>query len=250
MAWSTRELARLAGTTVNTIRHYHRLGLLEVPEREENGYKQYEARHLVRLLRIRRLVSLGVPLSQVEELTASDDTTPEMLRAIDAELAESIERFEKARADIAAILREKAPPDIPAGFEPVASRLSDADRSIIHVYTRLYDESALADVREMVDADTDALGDALNALADDADDDTRQRVAGQLAPVIAQYLTDYPWLRDPASHATSSARVTEQTFITAMTELYNSAQRDVLARASMLAHGLLREAEDAAEDGP
>jgi len=29
MAWSTRELARLAGTTVNTIRHYHRLGLLD-----------------------------------------------------------------------------------------------------------------------------------------------------------------------------------------------------------------------------
>ena len=31
MAWSTRELAELAGTTVNTIRHYHALGLLERP---------------------------------------------------------------------------------------------------------------------------------------------------------------------------------------------------------------------------
>lgn len=27
MAWSTRELAELAGTTMNTIRQYHRLGL-------------------------------------------------------------------------------------------------------------------------------------------------------------------------------------------------------------------------------
>jgi DNA-binding transcriptional MerR regulator len=33
MAWSTRELAELASTTVNTIRHYHRLGLLAEPER-------------------------------------------------------------------------------------------------------------------------------------------------------------------------------------------------------------------------
>ena len=41
MAWSTRELAGLAGTTVNTIRHYHRLGLLDEPERRYNGYKQY-----------------------------------------------------------------------------------------------------------------------------------------------------------------------------------------------------------------
>ena len=69
MAWSTRELANLVGTTVNTIRHYHRLGLLDVPEREYNGYKQYEVRHLVRLLRIRRLVSLGVPLSQIGEVS-------------------------------------------------------------------------------------------------------------------------------------------------------------------------------------
>ena len=27
MGWSTSELARLTGTTVNTIRHYHKLGL-------------------------------------------------------------------------------------------------------------------------------------------------------------------------------------------------------------------------------
>jgi DNA-binding transcriptional MerR regulator len=33
MAWSTRELAELAGTTVNTIRHYHRGGPLAAPGR-------------------------------------------------------------------------------------------------------------------------------------------------------------------------------------------------------------------------
>lgn len=40
MAWSTQQLADLAGTTVNTVRHYHRLGLLDEPERQGNGYKQ------------------------------------------------------------------------------------------------------------------------------------------------------------------------------------------------------------------
>jgi hypothetical protein len=44
VAWSTSELAKLAGTTVNTIRHYHRSGVLEEPDRRRNGYKQYECR--------------------------------------------------------------------------------------------------------------------------------------------------------------------------------------------------------------
>ncbi|HEX7352130.1 MerR family transcriptional regulator [Brachybacterium sp.] len=38
MAWSTSELARLAQTTTSTIRHYHRLELLELPQRRPNGY--------------------------------------------------------------------------------------------------------------------------------------------------------------------------------------------------------------------
>lgn len=71
MPWSTRQLAELADTTVNTLRHYHRLGLLDEPERRYNGYKQYEVRHLVSLLRIRRLAELGVPLSQIASAPAA-----------------------------------------------------------------------------------------------------------------------------------------------------------------------------------
>ena len=39
--------------------------LLEEPERRANGYKQYGVSHLVRLLRIKRLVDLGFSLSQI-----------------------------------------------------------------------------------------------------------------------------------------------------------------------------------------
>ncbi|WP_328818295.1 helix-turn-helix domain-containing protein [Nonomuraea cypriaca] len=87
MAWSTRELAELAGTTVNTIRHYHRLGLLDEPERRYNGYKQYGVQDLVRLLRLRRLVELGMPLAQIGEVGAGGDSTPDALRQLDTELA-------------------------------------------------------------------------------------------------------------------------------------------------------------------
>ncbi|MFC3997283.1 MerR family transcriptional regulator [Nocardiopsis sediminis] len=248
MAWSTRALAELAGTTVNTIRHYHRLGLLDEPERRFNGYKQYGVPELVRLLRIRRLVELGVPLSQIGEAGADGAGTPDMLRALDAELAASIERQQRARADIAAILSDSASADGPAGFEPFASRLSEADSSMIHIYTQLYDEEALSDVRRMIEADTDTIGDDINALPADADEETRQRLAERLASSIAQNLIDYPWLSDPAAHLAKSEHVTQQTFIEAVTELYNPAQVDVLGRAGSLAHERLRAAREAGDD--
>lgn len=244
MAWSTRELADLAGTTVNTIRHYHRLGLLDEPERRYNGYKQYGIRHLVRLLRIRRLAQLGVPLSQVGPVGAGDENAPDALRAVDAKLAENIERLQQARADIAAILRDDAPADAPAGFASVAAHLSEADSSIIHIYTRLYDDDALADLRRMVevDAESGAVGDEVSALPADADEATRQRLAERLAPTLVQNLIDYPWLTDPARRSSRGARATQQTFVEAVAELYNPAQIDVLARAGLLAQERLQQA--------
>ncbi|WP_370656684.1 MerR family transcriptional regulator [Streptomyces sp. NBS 14/10] len=125
--------SQLADTTVNTIRHYHRLGPLDESERRHNGYKQYEVRHLVSLLRIRCLAELGVPLARIGDVSADTDSTPGVLRNLDAELQRRIERLEKARTDIAAILRARAPADVPAGFESVAARLSEADSSMIHI---------------------------------------------------------------------------------------------------------------------
>jgi len=237
----------MAGTTVNTIRYYHREGLLEMPEREDNGYKQYEVRHLVRLLRIRRLAQLGVPLAQIGTVTAGDDESPAALGEIDAELAAQIERLQKARADIAAILREHAPADIPAGFEAVASRLSESDTSIIHIYQQLYDEDAMADVRKMVEEDTDRVGAEVDSLRADADEAARQELAERLAPIIARDMRQYPWLSDPVGRLSKSPRVTEETFLEALVELYNPAQLDVLGRASMLARQQVGEADPGSE---
>jgi len=244
MAWSTRELADLAGTTVNTIRHYHRLGLLDEPDRRYNGYKQYGVPHLVRLLRIRRLAELGLPLARVGEAGAATASTPEVLQEVDAELAARIERLQQARDDIGAILRDDAPADAPAGFAPVASHLSEADQSIVHIYTQLWDETALADLRRMIEADVEGgdVGGEIATLPEDADEETRQQLAELIAPGIARNLVDYPWLNDPAQHLAKGERVTQQTFIAAVMELYNPAQRDVLSRAGILAHELAQEA--------
>jgi DNA-binding transcriptional MerR regulator len=240
VAWSTRELAELAGTTVNTIRHYHRLDLLEEPDRRYNGYKQYGVSHLVCLLRIRRLVELGVPLADIGVARISGDVPLEVLRQADAQLASEIARLSKARSDIAVILRDGAPADAPAGFESVAPRLSEADTSLIHIYTRLYDDDAMKDLQRMAENDTDPVNAEVDALPADADEATRKDVAERLAPVIAQNLTDYPWLSDPGAHLVKGENVTMQTFVDAVVALYNPAQIDVLTRASLLAHQRLQ----------
>ena len=235
MPWSTRELAELAGTTVNTVRHYHRVGLLDEPERRSNGYKLYGVGHLVSLLRIRRLADLGVPLSGIGDVSAGADRVPDVLRDLDAELRASIERLTKAREDIAAILREQSPAHTPAGFASVASRLSEADSSMIHIYTQLYDEEALADVQKMAAADTDDLSADIDQLPATADEETRQALAERLARTLVQNFIDYPWLTDPVAHLSKSALVTAETFAEAVKELYNPAQLDVLIRANTLA---------------
>lgn len=235
MAWSTRELAELAHTTVNTVRHYHRLGLLEEPDRRYNGYKQYGARHLVSLLRIRRLAALGVPLAQMQELGAGAPGTSEVLQEVDAELKKSIERLQEARAHIAAILSHRAPADVPAGFEAVASRLSENDTAVIHLMSRLYDEEELADVRRMTADESDDTGPDLDGLPADADEQTRQELAGRIAVVLARNLTEYPWMNNPAAARTASGHLTAEKVGEVLAELYNPAQLDVIMRAGILA---------------
>ncbi|SDD20073.1 helix-turn-helix domain-containing protein [Auraticoccus monumenti] len=234
--WSTREVAELAGTTVNTVRHYHRAGLLEEPERTSNGYKQYRARHLVRLLQIRRLRDLGVPLAQIETVgTAQGSDSSRALLAIDADLASSIERLQRARAEIRAILDGSTTTDVPAGFEDVADRLSDSDRSLVLVYSQLYDDSAMSDLKRMVASEPAGAGAELDALTPDADEPTRQRIAEALGLSIARHLSDFPWLLEPAEHLSRSPQETQETFLETLGELYNEAQLDVLVRAGALA---------------
>jgi DNA-binding transcriptional MerR regulator len=59
------ELAELAGTTTRAVRYYHSIGLLREPERDASGYRRYGPEHLIRLVRIRRLRTLDMPLEQI-----------------------------------------------------------------------------------------------------------------------------------------------------------------------------------------
>ena len=82
MAWSTNQLADLAGVTLRSIRHWHDVGLLPEPGRLSNGYKQYTARHLVLALRIARLTSLGFSLEHVAAMLDSEEQGQKSLHGL------------------------------------------------------------------------------------------------------------------------------------------------------------------------
>ena len=66
--WSIQEIARLAGTTSRTLRHYDDIGLLRPSRVAHNGYRHYDESALVRLQRILLLRERGLGLPQIAEV--------------------------------------------------------------------------------------------------------------------------------------------------------------------------------------
>ncbi|WP_291044481.1 MerR family transcriptional regulator [Herbiconiux sp.] len=63
--WSIQELARHAGVTSRTLRHYDAVGLVPPSRVGENGYRYYDAEALVRLQRVLLLRGLGLGLPAI-----------------------------------------------------------------------------------------------------------------------------------------------------------------------------------------
>jgi MerR family copper efflux transcriptional regulator len=67
------ELARLAGLSTDTLRHYERLGLLRTPPRTDGGYRDYPVHALERVRLIRRALSVGFSLAELKTILAMRD---------------------------------------------------------------------------------------------------------------------------------------------------------------------------------
>ena len=59
------ELARLAGVSPDTLRHYERKGLLPKARRSPNGYREYPAEACARVRLVRRAVAVGFTLDEL-----------------------------------------------------------------------------------------------------------------------------------------------------------------------------------------
>jgi DNA-binding transcriptional MerR regulator len=230
MTWSTREIAHLAGTTVSTVRHYHQENLLDEPDRGPNGYKHYEVRHLVQLLRVRRLAELGMPLEQIAAVDAAGTSSAPQLRVLAAQLTETIARLESTRDDLTRVIASAAPTDLPPGFGEVAENMSDADRAMLLIYARVLAPAEMTALREMLEAPRTLAQLAFADLPPDADDELRERLARELGEDLRRTHERHPWTLDPGAGGPFSREEIRMLFDRAIAELYNPAQRDVLAR--------------------
>jgi DNA-binding transcriptional MerR regulator len=96
------QLAAHVGVTVRAIRHYHRMGLLEEPERDVSGYRRYDAQAVVDLIKIKTLSDAGVPLSRVEQLLGADEAEfAAAITEIDVALKQRIRELNRHRRRIA-----------------------------------------------------------------------------------------------------------------------------------------------------
>lgn len=94
MAYRVEELAASGGVSVDTIRYYQSLGLLD-PPRREGRVAFYTDRHLVRLGRIRELAESGFTLRQIGELVDGSNGDVDPLLAALASQAPSGARMSR-----------------------------------------------------------------------------------------------------------------------------------------------------------
>jgi DNA-binding transcriptional MerR regulator len=104
--WSIQEIARAAGTTSRTLRHYGEVGLLPPSRVGSNGYRYYDQDALVRLQRILLLRDLGLGLPTIAEVLDGQGDTTAALRTHLALLEQERERLARRIESVRTTLRK------------------------------------------------------------------------------------------------------------------------------------------------
>jgi DNA-binding transcriptional MerR regulator len=105
-------VARLAGVSPDTIRHYERRGLLRRIGRTESGYRMYNDEDVRRVLLVRHALALGFHLRELQEILQCRDrgrlpcrqvreTATGRLAAIDQQIHQLKKLREQLRAVVA-----------------------------------------------------------------------------------------------------------------------------------------------------
>jgi DNA-binding transcriptional MerR regulator len=118
--WSVQEIARLAGTTRRTLRHYHAIGLVTPSRIGSNGYRYYNVDALVRLQRVLLLRQLGLGLPEIGRVLAGQRDDLAALRSHLDWLAQERERLGRQMASVESTITE-----LERGEKPMAEKMFD-----------------------------------------------------------------------------------------------------------------------------
>jgi DNA-binding transcriptional MerR regulator len=105
MEWSIQEIARLAGTTSRTLRHYDDVGLVKPSRVGHNRYRYYDAAALVRLQRVLLLRELGLGIPAIAEVLEGPRQDAEALRTHLEWLRQEKSRLDRQIASVEGTIR-------------------------------------------------------------------------------------------------------------------------------------------------
>ena len=95
-------MARLAGVSTDTLRHYERKGVLAKPRRNANGYRAYGPEAVERVRLVRRALAVGFTLDELARILKERETGRAPCRSVRelaaAKLAEVEERLGEMKA--------------------------------------------------------------------------------------------------------------------------------------------------------
>jgi DNA-binding transcriptional MerR regulator len=204
----SHELAALGGVTVRALRHYHQVGVLPEPQRGSNGYRDYTVHDLVRLLRVKRLAALGIPLERMPEMLDGEPAAQEdLLDSLDRDIDAEIERLRAQQSLIRLIRANQAAPDFPpqlarffalfGGDDPTTIGRVDREQAILLAH--LVGEAGTTQLAALYESIAETVGQAdierfvrefegLDASAGDAEiDELVERFAASMRPVLARF---------------------------------------------------------------
>jgi DNA-binding transcriptional MerR regulator len=120
MDWSIQEIARLAGTTSRTLRHYDETGLVPPSRIGANGYRYYDADALVRLQRVLLLRELGLGIPAIAEVLAGERDDRHALTLHLTWLREEQRRLDRQIASVETTIQT-----LKGGEKPMAENMFD-----------------------------------------------------------------------------------------------------------------------------
>jgi DNA-binding transcriptional MerR regulator len=224
--WSIQDIARLAGTTSRTLRHYDDVGLVKPSRIGGNGYRYYDADALVRLQRVLLLRELGLGIPAIGEVLDGQRDDTLALRTHLEWLAQEKERIGRQIASV-----ERTITELEGGGQPMAEDMFDG-----FDHTRYKDEVeerwgkdayAKSDSwwRSMSDEEKNAWKARAALLGSDWIEAAQRGVdpAGDEAQALAQ--RQFDWLRGiPGTPGGGAAGPTKEYF-TGLAEMYVADER-------------------------
>ncbi|WP_440981479.1 MerR family transcriptional regulator [Shinella sumterensis] len=237
----SNEIARIAGVSVRTLRHYHQIGLLEEPPRQPNGYRSYDVQHLIRLLRVGQLAKLGMRLTDIPAVLNRDgEIETSTLDDLDRTLAYQIAVLERQRQTIASLRERQATLDIPQEMAAALIALEDGrdekaakagrEQAVLfgHVFedaeqneiSRLYDRLATTELSGIARE----LGQRFDALGPDSTDEEIADLANSYVERLGPWLKDFEKIIRGAARPDAGALISEHAVVAS-----NSRQRQMMA---------------------